>query len=97
MPPYYNVFGTIRIVFTHFRLFPHPPTSRRHVTDRFTVGSALRMPTDRHVVLHLRHHRDADFRQHPAGPRHGYQQAQQFPNVCPGSDAVVPVIITILL
>lgn len=50
------------------------------------------MSPDRHVVFHIRHHWDADFRQHRAGPDHGHQQAQQFPNVRPGSHAIISVI-----
>jgi len=74
-----------------------PVTNRRPLTVCFTAGPALRVPADWHVVLHIRHHRDADFWQHPVGPHHGNQQAQQFPNVCPGSNAIVSVIIIMIL
>lgn len=59
---------------------------------RYT-GFTVRLSADRHAVLHLRDHRHADIRQHRTRSGHGDQQAQQLPNVRPGSDAVVSVII----
>jgi len=73
----------------YYCFIPYP----QPLTVCFIAGPALRMLADRHVVLHIRHHWDADFRQHRAEPQHGNQQAQQFSNVCPGSNAIVSVII----
>jgi len=56
-------------IFAHFQyivvpFLAIPVINRISLTVCLTAGPALRVLADRHVILHIRHHRDADFRQH---------------------------------
>ena len=59
------------------------------------TGPALCDDADDDAVLHLRHHRHADVRQHCLRPHHGHRQAQQLQEHLPGQPHALQVFIYI--